>query len=49
LPSFTSLATWLSYASNFYGYVFAKVIGIDFFSQLDKANLLEGPAAMRYR
>jgi thimet oligopeptidase len=25
------------------------VIAIDFFSQFDKANLLDGPTAMRYR
>jgi thimet oligopeptidase len=37
------------YASNFYSYVLDKVIGLDFFSQFDKTNILEGPAAMRYR
>jgi thimet oligopeptidase len=26
-----------------------KVIAVDFFSQFDRANLLDGPAAMRYR
>lgn len=44
--SFTHLT---GYASNFYTYVLDKVIGLDFFSQFDKARLLEGPAAMRYR
>ena len=37
------------YASNYYTYVLDKVIAIDFFSQFDKKNLLDGPAAMRYR
>jgi thimet oligopeptidase len=44
--SFTHLA---GYASNYYTYVLDKVIGLDFFSQFDKADLLGGPAAMRYR
>jgi thimet oligopeptidase len=37
------------YASNYYTYVLDKVIAIDFFAQFDKNNLLDGPAAMRYR
>ncbi len=37
------------YASNYYTYVLDKVIAIDFFSQFDKNNLLDGPTAMRYR
>jgi thimet oligopeptidase len=44
--SFTHLT---GYASNFYSYALDKVIGLDFFSQFDKANLLDGPTAMRYR
>jgi thimet oligopeptidase len=44
--SFTHLT---GYASNVYTYLFDKVIAIDFFSQFDKHNLLDGPAAMRYR
>ena len=44
--SFTHLT---GYASNYYTYVLDKVIAIDFFSQFDKANLLDGPTAMRYR
>jgi thimet oligopeptidase len=44
--SFTHIT---NYASNYYTYVLDKVIAIDFFSQFDKSNLLEGPAAMRYR
>ena len=38
-----------SYASNFYSYLLDKVIALDFFSQFDPQNLLDGPAAMRYR
>ena len=37
------------YASNYYTYVLDKVIAVDFFSQFDKKNLLDGPTAMRYR
>jgi len=37
------------YGSNYYTYVLDKVIAIDFFTQFDKKNLLDGPAAMRYR
>ena len=44
--SFTHIT---GYASNYYTYVLDKVIAIDFFSQFDRNNLLEGPAAMRYR
>jgi thimet oligopeptidase len=43
---FTHLA---GYASNYYTYMLDKVIAVDFFAQFDKANLLGGPAAMRYR
>ena len=44
--SFTHLT---GYSSNYYTYMFDKVIALDFFSQFDRANLLEGPTAMRYR
>jgi thimet oligopeptidase len=44
--SFTHLT---GYSSNYYTYVLDKVIAIDFFSQFDKANLLDGATAMRYR
>jgi len=37
------------YGSNYYTYLLDKVIAVDFFSKFDKANLLGGPAAMRYR
>ena len=42
--------TWVTgYASNLYTYPLDKVIAVDFFTQFDKKNLLDGPAAMRYR
>jgi len=44
--SFTHLT---GYSSNYYTYVLDKVIAIDFFSQFDKKNLIDGPTAMRYR
>ena len=44
--SFTHLT---GYASNYYTYVLDKVIALDFFSQFNKNNLLDGPTAMRYR
>jgi thimet oligopeptidase len=44
--SFTHLA---GYASNYYTYLLDKVIALDFFSQFDQRNLLDGPTAMRYR
>ncbi|MBZ5580079.1 MAG: Zn-dependent oligopeptidase [Acidobacteriia bacterium] len=44
--SFTHLT---GYSSNYYTYLLDKVIALDFFSQFDRANLLEGPTAMRYR
>lgn len=46
---YTSFTHLTGYASNYYTYVLDKVIAIDFFSQFDKANLLDGPTAMRYR
>jgi len=44
--SFTHIT---GYSSNYYTYVLDKVIAIDFFSQFDKNNLLDGPTALRYR
>jgi thimet oligopeptidase len=44
--SFTHL---VGYSSNYYTYMFDKVIALDFFSQFDPANLLDGATAMRYR
>lgn len=39
----------VGYSSNYYTYLFDKVIAIDFFNQFEREALLEGPAAMRYR
>jgi thimet oligopeptidase len=39
----------VSYSSNYYTYQLSKVIALDFFGQFDPKNLLDGPAAMRYR
>jgi thimet oligopeptidase len=44
--SFTHLT---GYSSNYYTYLYDKVIALDFFSQFDRSHLLEDPAAMRYR
>ncbi len=44
--SFTHLT---GYSSNYYTYLFDKVIALDFFRQFDPDNLIEGPAALRYR
>ena len=46
---FASFTHLTSYASNYYTYVLDKVIAVDFFDQFDKTNLLDGPAALRYR
>jgi thimet oligopeptidase len=47
--AFASFTHLTGYTSNYYTYVLDKVIAIDFFSQFDKKNLLDGPTAMRYR
>ncbi len=44
--SFTHL---VGYSSNYYTYLFDKVIALDFFSQFPRAALLDSPVAMRYR
>jgi thimet oligopeptidase len=44
--SFTHLT---GYSSNYYTYLFDKVIAIDFFSQFNQKDLLSGDTAMRYR
>lgn len=44
--SFTHLT---GYSSNYYTYLFDKVIALDFFDQFDQKNLLDGATAMRYR
>jgi thimet oligopeptidase len=44
--SFTHLC---GYSSNYYTYLYDKVIAIDFFNQFDRKELLDDPATMRYR
>jgi thimet oligopeptidase len=44
--SFTHLC---GYSSNYYTYLYDKVIAIDFFNQFNRAALLDDPVAMRYR
>jgi thimet oligopeptidase len=44
--SFTHL---VGYSSNYYTYLYDKVIALDFYSQFDPNNLVEGPTALRYR
>jgi len=46
---FATFAHLMGYSSNYYTYSLSKVIALDFFNQFDKTNLLDGPAAMRYR
>jgi thimet oligopeptidase len=44
--SFTHLT---GYSSNYYTYLYDKVIALDFFSQFPRNSLLDSPVAMRYR
>ncbi len=46
---FTTFTHLTGYSSNYYTYSLSKVIALDFFNQFDQKNLLDGPAAMRYR
>jgi thimet oligopeptidase len=46
---FATFTHLTGYSSNYYTYSLSKVIALDFFNQFDKSNLLDGPAAMRYR
>jgi thimet oligopeptidase len=46
---FTTFTHLMGYSSNYYTYSLSKVIALDFFNQFDRKNLLDGPAAMRYR
>jgi thimet oligopeptidase len=39
----------VGYTSNYYTYLYDKVMALEFFAEFDGKNLLEGPAAMRYR
>ncbi len=46
---YASFGHLVGYSSNYYTYLFDKAIALDFFAQFDGEDLLEGPAAMRYR
>ncbi len=46
---YASFGHLVGYSSNYYTYLYDKVIAIDFFNQFDREALLEGPSAMRYR
>jgi thimet oligopeptidase len=39
----------VGYTSNYYTYLYDKVMALEFFAEFDKTNLIEGPVAMRYR
>ena len=39
----------IGYSSNYYTYLYDKVIALDFFSQFARTSLLDDPIAMKYR
>jgi thimet oligopeptidase len=39
----------IGYTSNYYTYLYDKVMALEFFAEFDRADLLGGEAAMRYR
>jgi thimet oligopeptidase len=39
----------VGYSSNYYTYLYDKVIALDFFAQFTKTNLLDDPISMKYR
>jgi len=39
----------VGYTSNYYTYLYDKVMALEFFEEFDRENLLDGPTAMRYR
>jgi thimet oligopeptidase len=39
----------VGYTSNYYTYLYDKVMALEFFAEFDRSDLLDGPAAMRYR
>jgi thimet oligopeptidase len=39
----------VGYTSNYYTYLYDKVMALEFFEEFDKKNLIDGPVAMRYR
>lgn len=46
---YTSFTHLIGYSSNYYTYMFDKVIALDFFDQFDLHDLVGGKTAMRYR
>jgi thimet oligopeptidase len=46
---YASFGHLTGYSSNYYTYIFDKVIALDFFAQFDPSNLLACEAARRYR
>lgn len=46
---YASFGHLMGYSSNYYTYMFDKVIALDFFGQFDPADLLGGNAGERYR
>jgi thimet oligopeptidase len=46
---FSSFTHLTGYSSNYYTYLYDKVIALDFFNQFNRANLLEDPIAAKYR
>jgi thimet oligopeptidase len=46
---FASFTHLTGYSSNYYTYLYDKVIALDFFNQFNPANLLEDPIATKYR
>jgi len=46
---FAAFGHLAQYTSNYYTYLFDKVIAIDFYHQFDQHKLLDGPTALRYR
>ncbi len=39
----------VGYTSNYYTYLYDKVMALEFFAEFDRKNLVEGPVARRYR
>jgi thimet oligopeptidase len=39
----------VGYTSNYYTYLYDKVMALEFFAQFDPRNLIDGPTALRYR
>ncbi|MFT4114230.1 M3 family metallopeptidase [Silvibacterium sp.] len=46
---YASFGHLVGYSSNYYTYLYDKVIALDFFAQFARTNLLDDPVAMKYR